>query len=138
MKTVFVDTNVILDVLLQNDVFFQDSLKVFNLSETKDIQAYVSASSLTDVFYIARKRLSIATAHSALNALLAIFNVVGIDGDDLRGALNMPIPDMEDALQLWCAEKIHADVMITRDIKGFPYATMAVLSPSDFLEYHFT
>ena len=138
MKTVFVDTNVILDVLLQNDNFFQDSLKVFRLAEIGNIQAHVSASSLTDIFYITRKQLTIATARDALSSLLAIFGVVGIDGDDLRGALNIPIPDMEDALQLWCAEKIHADVMITRDTKGFPHAKIAVLSPAVFLEYHFS
>jgi hypothetical protein len=38
-----------------------------------------------------------------MSALLDIFRVAGIDGDDLRGALNLPISDMEDALQLWCA-----------------------------------
>ena len=48
MKTVFVDTNVILDVLLQNDIFFQDSLKVFRLAETGSIKAYVSASQTAD------------------------------------------------------------------------------------------
>jgi predicted nucleic acid-binding protein len=50
VKTVFVDTNVILDVLLQNDNFFEDSLKVFRLAELGAIRAYVSASSLTDIF----------------------------------------------------------------------------------------
>ena len=135
MKSVFVDTNVILDVLLQNDDFFQDSLRVFRLAETGDIQAYVSASSMTDIFYITRKHLTITTARSALSALPTIFNVVGVDGDDLKGALNIPIPDMEDALQLWCAEKIHADVMITRDAEGFPQAKIEVLSPADFLDY---
>ena len=135
MKIVFVDTNVILDVLLQNDIFFKDSLEIFHLAETGDIQAYVSASSLTDIFYIVRKHLTITTARSALSALLTIFHVVGIDGDDLKSAFKMPIPDIEDALQLWCAHKIHADALITRDTQGFPHSKIVVLSPVNFLEY---
>jgi predicted nucleic acid-binding protein len=134
VKTVFVDTNIILDVLLQNDSFFQDSLKLFQLAELKAVQAYVSASSLTDIFYIARKHLTMRTARSAVSALLGIFHVVGVDGDDLKGALDLPILDMEDALQLWCAEKIHAEALITRDAEGFSHSSIAVLSPADFLE----
>ena len=128
----FIDTNVILDVLLQNDIFFQDSMRNFQLAETEYIRAYVSASSLTDIFYIIRKHLTITVARNAINSLLTIFQVVGIDGKDLKGALNLPVLDMEDALQLWCAEKIHADALITRDIKGFPCDQMVVLSPVEF------
>jgi len=132
MKVVFIDTNVILDVLLQNDIFFEDSLKIFRLAEMGIIRAYVSASSLTDIFYITRKQLTIAAARNAIKSLLTIFRVVGVDGSDLEGALNMPILDVEDALQLWSAEKIHAEVLVTRDIKGFPYATITVMTPADF------
>ena len=132
MKTVFVDTNVVLDVLLQNVDFFADSLKIFQLAETDAIRAYVSASSMTDIFYIARKHLGISVAREAMNRLLAIFHVVGVDGNDLKNAMTVPIEDIEDALQLWCAEKIKADTLITRDIDGFAPASMFVTRPSDF------
>ena len=132
MKTVFVDTNVVLDVLLQHEDFFVDSLKVFQLAETGEIHAYVSASSMTDIFYIARKRLGISVAREAMSRLLAIFRVVSVDGDDLKSALAVPIEDMEDALQMWCAEKISAVALITRDIDGFPPASMTVVRPADF------
>jgi predicted nucleic acid-binding protein len=49
MKTIFVDTNVVLDVLLQNKDFFSDSLKIFQFAETGVIHAYVSASSMADI-----------------------------------------------------------------------------------------
>jgi hypothetical protein len=70
-----------------------------------------------------------------MNALLDIFYVVGVDGSDLKGALNLPILDMEDALQLWCAEKIRADALITRNAKDFSRSSIAVFSPNDFLEF---
>lgn len=58
MKTVFVDTNVILDVLLQRDGFWQDSIKIFQLAELGEIEACASASSMTDIFYLTKKTLT--------------------------------------------------------------------------------
>ena len=55
MKTVYVDTNVILDVLLQNEGLWQDSLKVFRYVELGQVSAYASASSMTDIFYYSPK-----------------------------------------------------------------------------------
>jgi predicted nucleic acid-binding protein len=132
MKTIFVDTNVILDVLLQNDKFWESSLKIFQLAELGRVRAYVSASSITDVFYVARKKLTTAVAREAIDKLLGLFEVVSIGADDLRGALAIPIDDMEDALQAWCARKIKADALITRDIEGFPRTGLSVVAPVDF------
>ena len=132
MKTAFVDTNVILDVLLQNEGFWQDSLKIFRLAELGQIRACVSASSMTDIFYVAKKKLTAPIARDAIEKLLNLFTIVGVDGDDLRGALTFPIDDMEDALQVWCAKKTKADVLITRDTDGFIDTGIPVIAPSDF------
>jgi predicted nucleic acid-binding protein len=132
MKTAFVDTNVILDVLLQNDDFWQDSLKIFQLAELGRIRAYVSASSMTDVFYVAKKKLTLSGARDAIVKLLRLFAVVGVDGDDLRGALTLQLDDMEDALQVWCAQKIKADAFITRDMTGFQNIGIPVITPFQY------
>ena len=132
MKTVFVDTNVILDVLLQNDGFWQDSEKIFRLVERGEVKGFISASCVTDIFYIARKRLALDLARQAIEGLLSIFEVVGIDGDDLRGALSIPLEDYEDALQVYCAKKAGVDAFITRDLDGFPDIGVAVVTPTDF------
>jgi predicted nucleic acid-binding protein len=133
LKTVFVDTNVILDVLLQNDHFFEDSLHVFQMAERREIRACVSASSMTDIFYITRKSLEISTARDAICNLLGIFNVVEVSGEDLKEALRLPISDLEDALQLWCALKSNAEVLITRDLNDFQNIEIQVLSPAEFV-----
>jgi len=132
MKRVFVDTNVILDVVLQRDGFWGDSLKVFQFEEQGKIKACVSASSITDVFYISRKKLSIPTARQVIEDLLSIFEVVGVDGKDLTGALSVPIDDYEDALQAYCASKVSADVLVTKDMEGFPGIGIEVVDPANF------
>lgn len=132
MKRVFVDTNVILDVVLQRDGFWSDSLKVFQLAEHGKIKAYVSASSITDVFYISRKKLTIPVARQVIADLLSLFEIVGVDGEDLSGALAVPIDDFEDALQAYCAKKAKADTLITRDTEGFTSIEIAAVTPTEF------
>ena len=60
-------------------------------------------------------------------------SIVGVDGDDLRSALSLPISDMEDALQAWCAKKANADALITRDPDGFAEVDIPVISPAEFV-----
>jgi len=132
MKRVFVDTNVILDVVLQRDGFWSDSLKVFQLAEQGKVKACVSASSITDVFYISRKKLTTPVARQVIADLLSLFEIVGVGGEDLSGALSVPIDDFEDALQAYCAGKANADVLITRDTEGFPGIEINVSTPADF------
>ena len=132
MRKVFVDSNVILDVLLLNEGFWQDSYKIFKLAELGHIKAFVSASSMTDVFYIVKKKLSLSVARQAIADLLKLFEVVSVDGEDLSKALSMPIADFEDALQARCAEKIDADVLVTRDVAGFTGIDIDVVTPADF------
>jgi len=132
VKTVFADTNVILDVLLQNEGLWEDSLRVFQLAERKEVRVCVSASSITDIFYISRKKLTISGARKAIEMLLNIFEIVGVDESDLRRALTVPISDIEDALQAWCAKKAGAEAIITRNGDDFKGIDIPVISPKQF------
>jgi len=132
MKTIFVDTNIILDVLLQNAGLWQGSLKIFKLAELRHIKVYVSASSMTDIFYVASKKLSASIARDAIGNLLNLFEIVEVGADDLYGALSVPISDYEDALQAWCAKKVGADILVTRDVDGFASIDIPVFEPDNF------
>ena len=132
MRRLFIDTNVILDVLLQRDCFWQDSIKIFQFAELGKVTGIVSASSLTDIFYIAKKKLTNAGAKLAIENLLSLFEVVNVGKADLKSALTVAIDDYEDALQVHCAIKANADTFVTRDVAGFPNVSIKVVSPSEF------
>jgi predicted nucleic acid-binding protein len=133
VKTVFVDTNVILDGLLRNPGFVEDSKRIMSYTERKMIRAFISSSSVTDIFYVSRKKLTIPVARKAIETLLDIFEIVSVDESDLRGALAVPIADIEDALQVWCAKKAGAEVLITNNIKDFRGTDITVVTPADFV-----
>jgi predicted nucleic acid-binding protein len=134
MWRVFIDTNVILDVLLMNPGLWKECLQIFELAEHKGIDAYVSASSMTDIFYMVRKRQNIETARLAYRRILSIFSVVGVTQADLEEAYNIPISDIEDALQVQCATKMKADYIITRNIRDFKESSVQAILPGDFLK----
>jgi len=101
-------------------------------AELGEIRACVSSSSVTDIFYIARKKLTVPVARTAIENVLGLFEIVGVDGDDLRKALTVPIADVEDALQAWCAEKAGAEVIITRNVSDFSNINIPAITPDDF------
>ncbi|MCL2698573.1 MAG: PIN domain-containing protein [Oscillospiraceae bacterium] len=134
VRKVFVDTNVILDGLLRNPGFVEDSKRVFSCAERGEICAFLSSSSVTDIFYISRKKLTVPVARKAIEVLLNIFEIVSVDESDLRGALTVPISDLEDALQAWCAKKAGAEAIITRNSDDFKGIDIPVISPDKFLK----
>jgi predicted nucleic acid-binding protein len=125
------DTNVILDALASREPFRASADAIFTLAGRRKLTAYVTASSITDIYYILRRKLSDETCRRALLSLFNIFFAVSVTQKDCLLALDEPIKDFEDALMMICARKMSVDYVVTRDetflkVKG-------TISPLDFL-----
>ena len=133
MIKALIDTNVVLDALASREPFRAEAEKIFMLAAEEKFQAFVTASSITDVYYLVRKNTSEALAREALRNLLQVFAVVDIRGKDCERALESVIGDYKDALAAVCASKIAADYIITRD-EGFLQAQppVPVVTPAGF------
>ncbi|MDR3049017.1 MAG: PIN domain-containing protein [Elusimicrobiota bacterium] len=134
MSIVLLDTNILLDAIANRPPFCVSAQKIFIQAAQETIDAHITANSLTDIYYIARKVLSSAAAHSAIEDILNVFSIVSIDEDDCKEAIDSGIDDFEDALIMVCAEKIKADYIISRD-KSFQSSTntIKILSADDFI-----
>jgi len=131
---ILIDTNVILDVILQRSPFDAASYKVLKNAEEKIIEAYIASFAVTDLYYFISKNLGNDKAALAIKALLNIVKLIGITNKDVEKALRNPsIKDLEDALQVQCARKVKADYIITRDDKLKKLVSNAI-SPLDFVE----
>lgn len=95
---ILVDTNVILDVLLKREPFYHDGVKVLNLSGKGDVDLFVSASAITDIYYIAnqtiKNKLKITTL---LSRLLKVVSVASVSEDIIKNALELPWKDFEES-----------------------------------------
>ncbi len=132
----FIDTNVILDVLADREPFADESAAVLSLIERAEVTGFIAAHTATTVFYLLKKGLGLKRAKSALMDLLKIVEVVPVDHDRLLQALAMNWEDFEDAVQAACAAKIDADYLITRNREDFSGAAAKVRSPAEFLALH--
>ena len=132
-----IDTNIILDVLLRRDPFFTDSKEVLKLCEERRIQGFISASAITDVFYITRKALgSVEDTYRVINAVLNIVRILTVTNTDVLNAFQVKARDFEDCLLATCAKSNKCDGIVTRNQKDFADFGIALYSPEELISRH--
>ena len=128
------DTNVIIDVLLEREPFIEDSYKVLKFCEEHKIDGFVSASSVTDIYYLVRKYThSSDLAYKAVGKLLEIVKVCSVTNNDVLIAFQKKTKDFEDCLVATCAKSIHCDYIATRNKRDFEGFGISVLTPTEIL-----
>lgn len=132
---VLVDTNIILDDFLEREPFVEDAAALMELIESKRIVGYVTATTLTNIFYIARRQTrSIELARQAVSVTLGLMQVCLVDRSILEAAFASNLRDFEDAVQLACAIAENLDAIITRNPQDFTGAALPILSATELLE----
>lgn len=128
-----IDANILLDVLQKREPHYGDSALIWKLCETGQADGYVSAISFANLVYVMRKELTPEKTEETLNSLMLIFNFAEVNTADLSHAAKMRWDDFEDALQSATAERIHADYIITRNIRDFKQSKVMALLPGEFV-----
>lgn len=132
---VLVDTNIILDFLLQREPFFQDAELLFQAIDVGEIVGYVTATTLTDIFYISRKHTrNVEQARQAVSEILTAMMICPVDRDVLESAFNSDLADFEDAVQIFSAVNQGLEAIVTRDSQGFLNSPIPVLSIQELLQ----
>ncbi len=130
---VLLDTDIILDLLLERPDFVDDAAEIWKANEQERFQGFVSAITPVNLFYIARKLKGQQVAQQAVKEVLANLAVCPLDKAVLQNALALPLTDYEDAVQHASATASQIDVIVTRNLEDYRGATLTVLSPKDFL-----
>lgn len=136
MKKALLDTNIVLDAIAAREPFRKNAEAIFRGIKDKSTTAFITANSVTDIYYIARKSRSEAESREALRILLNTFSIVDVRGHECREALDFPLDDYEDALLCVCGIKAGVDCIVTRDEKMLRLrkSALRILSPEAFLE----
>ena len=128
-----IDGNIILDVLQNREPHVVDSAKIWKLCETDQVEGYVSGLTFSNLVYDMRKDLSPEEIHEVFKSLGLIFRFTDVTVSDLAKAAEQQWDDFEDALQAATAERIHADNIITRNVKDFKKSKIVAFTPTEFL-----
>ncbi|MEJ5198886.1 MAG: PIN domain-containing protein [Anaerolineae bacterium] len=127
------DTNVVLDFLLDREPFAEAATEIWEANRQGRIEAYVSAITPVNIFYIARKLRGVEVARQIVEGLLNECRIAMVDRAVLQDAMMFSLKDYEDAVQLASAMRSRLDAIVTRNPKDYPSAPLLVLSPSDLV-----
>jgi predicted nucleic acid-binding protein len=129
MKKALIDTNVILDVLLDRHPHARGSVAVWAAIEAGSAQGVLAAHAVTTIHYLIRRELGIAKARQTISTVLRVFGVAVVDGRVIQLALELPLSDFEDAVTAAAAQFAGCDYIVTRDPKGFRGCGIRSLMP---------
>jgi predicted nucleic acid-binding protein len=134
VKRIFLDTNIILDILLQRDPFYANAAALWLKIESHELEGLVSLQSLGTIFYLLRKHMDTPTARKALQTMCRVVKIADSPAQAGLIALQSTQPDFEDALQYAIAVLAEAQFLITRNSSDFPKrGKIPVLTPEEFL-----
>ena len=129
---VLFDTNIILDVLEKRLSFYDSSKSALESCVSGNVTGYIALHSISNIFYILRKRYSAADRRKLLLDILDLLQVAGADHKSVRNALQREdFSDFEDCLQDECAKRIHADYIVTRNTSDFSTSDIPAIIPDD-------
>ena len=133
MKRVLFDSDVLLDVLAQRQPFVIASAQALNTVTQEQVQGYVSAHAVTNIFYILRRQVGSIGARELISRLLQRIQVASVTKEVIQAALQSSIPDFEDAVTSEAANAAEVEVIVTRNTSDFIASSVPAVLPEEFL-----
>lgn len=130
---IFLDTNIIIDVIEERAEFVADSTAVLVLAEQLGSSLFIAWHGLATAYYIIRRGRSEEAAIREIDKILGWAEVAPITSSSAARARAYHLPDFEDAMQCVSAENCLADLIVTRNLKDFVLSPVPAISPQDFL-----
>ena len=133
MRKVFIDTNIVLDHLGDRMPFAVDAEVIFNEADTGKLELWISALSITTIFYILRRVNGRSAALNAIRRFRTLVKIASVDAACIDRALASNFTDLEDAVQYEAALDAAIEIIITRDPGGYKRSSIPVMSPEVFV-----
>jgi len=133
-KLIFVDSDVILDVLEKREPFYSYSAQILTLGDEKKIKLVTTSLVFSNVYYLLRKHLGIDKAKESLRKLRVIVDVISVNAKEVDLALNSEMSDFEDALQYFTALNSKIGFIITRNVRDYKNPKLIVQTPQEYIE----
>lgn len=135
LSKVFVDTDVIIDHLTDREPFANYSSMIFELHEQNQISIHISALSVNNIYYVARKLIGEEQTRFLIDRLIDNIEVLGTTKAEVKNALQSEFKDFEDAIQHATALTVNKiEAIITRNVKDFRKSRIAVFSPEVYIK----
>lgn len=129
-----IDNNIVIDVFQDREPFSEYSTKILKLIEFGDFEGFITANSITDIFYVLKRSIKDKNkVYNYIKLLLEILTIIDLNSEDIFKALDSESNDFEDQLIAVCAYKESIDFIITRNKKDFKISKVPVIEPRAFI-----
>jgi predicted nucleic acid-binding protein len=135
MKKVFVDTNILIDLLARREPFFDEAAELFSLADKKIIELSISSLTIANTSYTLLRQMNAAQAKAVLRKLKLMLKILALDDKIIGLALNdESFPDFENGLQYFTAIENRQDLIITRNLKDFKNSALPTMTAKQFIK----
>ncbi len=135
MKKLFIDTNIVIDLLSRRELYYEDSAALFSLADRNIIKLSISSLTIANTSYVLSRQLKANQVKEILRKLRLVVNVLPLDDKIIGLALNdNTFADFEDGLQYYTAIENEQDMIITRNLKDYKTAQIPVMTARQFIE----
>lgn len=132
---ILVDTNVILDVLLNREPYNNAAQTIIAKCANREVIGYIAAHSIPNLFYILRKNYSQGERRKFIRNLCDIFHISDLNVEKIISAIdNDGFADFEDCLQEECAVEVMADYIVTRNADDYKTSRVKVIGPDELIK----
>ncbi|MCK4919590.1 MAG: PIN domain-containing protein [Bacteroidales bacterium] len=134
MTRLYIDTNIIIDLLAKRQPFYQSAADLFSIADQREVKLSVSSLTFANTNYILSKHKSRIQTKEILRKFKILVRVIKLDAKIVELALNdSDFSDFEDALQYFTALENKQDILITRNLKDFKNAKLPVMTAEEYL-----
>lgn len=135
MTNIFIDTDAIIDFLIDRKPHSREAAIIFTLIDQKKLKGYASSLTFSNLYYVLRKIEPHKKVLTKLDSISKILTILNVCEQNIRDAIESGFPDFEDSIQYFCAlDCKKVEVIITRNTKDYRNSTLPVMTPGDFLK----
>ena len=134
MKRIFIDANIVIDILLERELWMDDALCILSMADKGEIEAYCSSLSLaTASYFMERVKMPHKIMMDKLDVFCQLCTPTTVDISVVKQAIQSSFHDFEDALQYYSSQTVKAEVIITRNGSDFVNSQIPVMTAAEFL-----
>ncbi|MDP5093911.1 MAG: PIN domain-containing protein [Polaribacter sp.] len=135
MRKIFIDTNIVIDLLSKRTPFFEEAATLFSLADKNQIEISISSLTIANTSYLLLKQMDANKAKSIIRKLRLIVKTLSLDDKIIGLALNdETFSDFEDCLHYFTALENNQEIIITRNLKDFKNSKLPTMTAKQFIE----
>jgi len=134
MKNIFLDTNILMDILANRHPFYKSSSEIYKLGLGKKVVFFTSSNTISNLHYLLKKFATEENIRQSLDEICNVVRIIAVDINIIKKSLKSNHKDFEDAIQIVSAQSINnMDCIITRDLKDYKNTEIKVFTPDEFI-----